>query len=300
MSQGINIFAENISNQDQANEVVGRLFEIAQPEKAFGNSATQGEFTVITASEVSVSMGLGYGGGGGSGTDEEQEDADTGQGFGIGGGGGGVAMSRPIAAIEIGPQRHCRRTHYRCNQNLASFHHRLRNNGNDVCKDEKHWQLSVIGAPESIESPAITLRPANAADQQTIKQMVRGAHLNPMGLKWQRFTLAVTSGDKVIGCIQLKPHRGGVLELASLVVSREWRKIGIGRLLIDHLKDTAGPPIWLMCASPLTRFYKPFGFRQVRPGQPMPTYFRWILRSTYIVNRLSSQNFSLAIMVWEI
>ncbi len=104
MSQGINIFAENISNQDKANEVIGRLFEIAQPEQAFGNTVTQGEYTVVTASEVSVSMGLGYGGGGGGGTDQEKEDVETGQGFGVGGGGGGVAMSRPIAAIEIGPR----------------------------------------------------------------------------------------------------------------------------------------------------------------------------------------------------
>lgn len=104
MAQGINVFAENISNQDKANEVIGRLFEIAQPEKAFGNVATQGEYTVITASEVSVSMGLGYGGGGGGGTEKEEAEAETSQGFGVGGGGGGVALSRPIAAIEIGPR----------------------------------------------------------------------------------------------------------------------------------------------------------------------------------------------------
>ena len=104
MSQGINVFAENISNQDKAHEVMGRLFEIAQPEKAFGNSITQGEYTVVTASEVSVSMGMGYGGGGGGGTEAEEKENETGQGFGVGGGGGGVALSRPIAAIEIGPR----------------------------------------------------------------------------------------------------------------------------------------------------------------------------------------------------
>ncbi len=152
---------------------------------------------------------------------------------------------------------------------------------------------------KSIEAPAISLRAAAATEQSTIKQMVRGAHLNPMGLKWQRFTLAVTPDNEIVGCIQLKPHRGDVLELASLVVNKRWRRKGIGRLLIDHLKETAGPPIWLMCALPLARFYKPFGFRRVRLGQPMPTYFRWILRLTYVVHRLSPQNFSLAIMVWD-
>jgi uncharacterized spore protein YtfJ len=106
MPQGIDVFAENISNQEKANEVIGRLFEIAQPEQAFGSSVTQGEYTVITATELSVSMGLGYGGGGGGGgdgkSDEEGKQADL--GFGIGGGGGGFATARPIAAIEIGPR----------------------------------------------------------------------------------------------------------------------------------------------------------------------------------------------------
>jgi hypothetical protein len=63
--------------------MIGRLFDAAQPDGAFGKPVTQGEYTVITAAEVSVSMGLGYGGGGG---------------------GGGMATSRPIAAIEIGPE----------------------------------------------------------------------------------------------------------------------------------------------------------------------------------------------------
>lgn len=106
MSQGIEVFAENISNQDKANEVIGRLFEVAQPEKAFGNSITQGEYTVITATELSVSMGLGYGGGGGGGNGRkmDEEGNRTDMGFGVGGGGGGVATARPIAAIEIGPR----------------------------------------------------------------------------------------------------------------------------------------------------------------------------------------------------
>lgn len=144
-----------------------------------------------------------------------------------------------------------------------------------------------------------TLRPATAADNDTIKQMVRGAHLNPMGLKWQRFTLAVTPAGETIGCIQYKPHRGDVTELASLVVNKRWRKKGIARQLVDHIKETAGSPLWLMCAAPLAKFYEPFGFRRVYLGDAMPAYFRWMLRLTFIMNRVSPQNFGLAIMVWE-
>lgn len=152
---------------------------------------------------------------------------------------------------------------------------------------------------ETNQPPQLLLRAATAADQSIIKRMVRGAHLNPMGLNWQRFTMAVTAENEIVGCIQLKPHRKDVLELASLVVSKGWRRKGISRLLIDHLKSTAGPPLWLMCNSKLAPFYQPFGFRRVYLGQPMPTYFRWTLRLTFVLNRLSPQGVQLAIMVWD-
>lgn len=151
----------------------------------------------------------------------------------------------------------------------------------------------------NIQQPPFKLRAAKKADQPTIKQMVREARLNPLGLKWERFTVAVTESDRVIGCVQLKPHRGGVLELASLVVVKEWRRKGVARRLIEHLKKTAGPPIWLMCGSRLTEFYEPFGFRRVSLGEPMPGYYRWILRMTFILNRISLPGMTLAIMVWE-
>lgn len=146
---------------------------------------------------------------------------------------------------------------------------------------------------------AFKLRPATAADQPTIKQMVRGARLNPLGLNWERFVLAVTADDQIIGCVQLKPHRGGVFELASLVVVKSWRRKGVARQLIEHLKETAGPPLWLMCASWLIKFYEPFGFRQVRLGEPMPGYYRWTLRMSFLLNWVGPRGMTLAIMVWE-
>lgn len=101
MPAGIDLFKENIGSPEKAYEVIGRLFETAQPEKAFSSPVTQGEFTVITASEVSIRMGVGFGGG--SGSERSEEGVEGGEGFGGGGGGGGVATARPVAAIEIGP-----------------------------------------------------------------------------------------------------------------------------------------------------------------------------------------------------
>jgi N-acetylglutamate synthase-like GNAT family acetyltransferase len=64
---------------------------------------------------------------------------------------------------------------------------------------------------------AFTTRPATAADQQTISRMIGEAGLNRMGLKWPRFIVVEEAGS-ILGIGQVKPHRDGTLELASLAV----------------------------------------------------------------------------------
>ena len=93
--------------QKQAAEVIGKLFEVAEPAKTFGKPVKSGDYTIITASEAYVAMGAGFGVG--VGTEKTKENAE-GQApstnevdGGGGGGGGGVAVGRPVAAISIGP-----------------------------------------------------------------------------------------------------------------------------------------------------------------------------------------------------
>jgi uncharacterized spore protein YtfJ len=93
---------ESVPNQEKANEVIGRLFDVTQPSAVFSQPVTNGPYTVITASEVTVGMGAGYGSGGGVGPDNEEGETAA-SGFGGGGGGGGTAMARPVAAIIIEP-----------------------------------------------------------------------------------------------------------------------------------------------------------------------------------------------------
>jgi predicted N-acetyltransferase YhbS len=81
----------------------------------------------------------------------------------------------------------------------------------------------------------------------------------------------------VTGCVQLKTHwrwrRPPVRELASLVVSRAWRRKGIASLLVRHVQEQSGPPLWLMCRSRLVPFYERFDFREVKSKCQMPLYF---------------------------
>lgn len=106
MEMPFEVIKESIPDQNAANELMGRLFSASRPSAVYGEPVTQGEYTVITASEVSVGLGYGYGGGGGTGSPEAQEEegeAESSMGFGTGGGGGGGAAARPVAVIEIGP-----------------------------------------------------------------------------------------------------------------------------------------------------------------------------------------------------
>ena len=107
------IVVTTVKSQEQAAELVEKLFAVAQPDAVFSGPVTVGEHTLITASEVKVGMGFGYGVGGGTGfqpaedeaaSEEEAQDENVGTGFGSGGGGGGVSGGRPVAVISIGPE----------------------------------------------------------------------------------------------------------------------------------------------------------------------------------------------------
>ncbi|MCI0396490.1 MAG: GNAT family N-acetyltransferase [Chloroflexi bacterium] len=152
--------------------------------------------------------------------------------------------------------------------------------------------------PQLNATPAFTLRPAQATDQEIIRRFVRGAGLNPTGLAWPRFVMAVDPQGQVIGCAQVKPHRDGSREFASLVVAEAWRGRGVARVLIEHLKAAAGPPLYLMCGSRLVPLYEKFGFREVDQDEPLPAYFHRIRRLASLFVRLKRPAEYLAIMVW--
>lgn len=149
------------------------------------------------------------------------------------------------------------------------------------------------------ELTIIYLRPAGAGDAPFIKQSIRQARLNPQGLDWRRFTIAVDPAGQPIGCIQLKPHKDGGQELASLVVERQWRKQGVAKRLIEHIKARSGRPLWLMCSSHLIPFYQQFDFVEVKAPAGMPAYFRRMRRLMGLLMPFFAGNHYLAIMVWQ-
>ena len=86
------IFGGKLGGGRQALDLVAQLFRVAEPGAVYGAPVTQGERTVILASELTMSVGAGWGGG----TDKDGSD-------GGGGGGGGFSAGRPVAAVVIEP-----------------------------------------------------------------------------------------------------------------------------------------------------------------------------------------------------
>ncbi len=101
-----------VKSQQQGHELLEKLVAVAQPGAVYGAPVAVGDYTVITASEVSVNVGFGYGIGGGSGAqpasgetagEEKVQEKTEGTGLGGGGGGGGFSAGRPVAVIVISP-----------------------------------------------------------------------------------------------------------------------------------------------------------------------------------------------------
>lgn len=125
--------------------------------------------------------------------------------------------------------------------------------------------------------PDFTLRPARAEDSSAIHALIKEGDINPTGLDWQRFVLAVDSADIPVGCGQIKPHKDGSQELASIAVTAAWRHKGVARAIIEHLMAGHSGPLYLMCDSELPPLYEKFGFRILSLDE-MPRYFRRIVK----------------------
>ena len=150
-----------------------------------------------------------------------------------------------------------------------------------------------------LDQTELIFRKANASDQDAIKSLIKEVDINPLGIKWQRFLLVVDEEDQLIGCGQIKPHKDGSRELASIAVQRAWRNQGVAKAIIDKLIAEATPPIWLTCRHKLTVFYEPFGFREVEDLSTMPPYFKRVARLFQFLQWISRTDMKLAVMVWR-
>ena len=143
-----------------------------------------------------------------------------------------------------------------------------------------------------------TIRPARETKAAQIQDLIHLVGINPLGLDWKRFVVAVDERDEMIGCGQLKPHGKEILELASIAVYPEHQGNGIARLIIEHLLKDSPRPLYLMCQSSLGPFYEKFGFRGIS-YEEMPRYFQRMSKLAGLVTTLARREEHLLIMRLE-
>ncbi|MDM8529430.1 spore germination protein GerW family protein [Anaerolineales bacterium HSG24] len=97
MTQKTDVFDKISEEQTKNQHMLEKLISVAHTGSVYSEPMTQGDYTIITASELTAGIGFGYGMG--KGKDEDEEDENNGGG----GGGGGGAYGRPVAVVSIGP-----------------------------------------------------------------------------------------------------------------------------------------------------------------------------------------------------
>ena len=84
------------------------------------------------------------------------------------------------------------------------------------------------------------LRPASEEDFPAIRALIRIVGINPTGLDWHRFVVAVTPDDEMIGCGQVNQDAAGVfisLRLPSMdpgQAKRDEHRYSYSPILTQH------------------------------------------------------------------
>jgi amino-acid N-acetyltransferase len=116
----------------------------------------------------------------------------------------------------------------------------------------------------------IEIRGATADDQEGIAALVRSERLNPMGLCWQNFVVAEYAGI-ISGAAQIRRHKDGSRELASLVVAPPWRGQGVAARLIDVLVASEARQLFVITSERRTAYFARWKFQAVaRRRVPWP------------------------------
>jgi N-acetylglutamate synthase-like GNAT family acetyltransferase len=129
------------------------------------------------------------------------------------------------------------------------------------------------------------IRPALESESAQIKDLIHLVGINPTGLDWRRFIVAVNERGEVIACGQVKPHGRGneILEMASIATHPGHRGQGLARGIIEALLEKTPRPLYLMCMDHNGPMYEKFGFVTI-PHEQMPRYFQRIKKLFDVAN----------------
>jgi amino-acid N-acetyltransferase len=142
------------------------------------------------------------------------------------------------------------------------------------------------------------IRPALESESAHIKGLIHLVGINPTGLDWKRFIVAVNETGEIIACGQVKPHGKDILELASIATHPDFRGQGIARRIIETLLEKTPRPLYLMCMAHNGPIYEKFGFQSIAYEQ-MPRYFQRIRKVFDLANVIRRVDEDLLVMKLE-
>jgi N-acetylglutamate synthase-like GNAT family acetyltransferase len=142
------------------------------------------------------------------------------------------------------------------------------------------------------------IRHALESESTQIDGLIHLVGINPSGLDWKRFIVAVNEAGQVIACGQIKPHGGDIRELASIAVDPKFRGLGLARAVIEMLLSENQGMMYLMCLSHNGPMYEKFGF-QVIESKQMPSYFARIQKLFSIADVFRKTGEELLVMKLE-
>jgi N-acetylglutamate synthase-like GNAT family acetyltransferase len=119
----------------------------------------------------------------------------------------------------------------------------------------------------------ISIRRATAGDQSIIRRLVLREGLDPTTLRWLNFIVAQDEAGTVAGFAQIKPYKD-CREFGSLVVRSEFRRQGVGAMLIEHALAGEAGDVYLLCGNHRVPYYRKFGFVEIEREQAPRTLRR--------------------------
>ena len=123
----------------------------------------------------------------------------------------------------------------------------------------------------------IEIRQATEDDQDGIVALVKSERLNPIGLRWENFVIALDGGD-VVGAAQIRNHKDGSRELGSLVVQQSWRGQGLAGSLIETLLAAERGRVFVITRDPLSSYFARWKFRVAEKGRvPWPVKLNYYM-----------------------
>jgi N-acetylglutamate synthase-like GNAT family acetyltransferase len=105
-----------------------------------------------------------------------------------------------------------------------------------------------------------------------------------MSLEWPHFIVAEEDGS-IVGIGQVKSHRDGSRELASIAVVPAKQGLGIGSAVIKTLLARERGVLHLTCRRQMQGYYERFGFRSLEPSE-FPPYFARMIPLVNVLARL--------------